>query len=189
MRVGAWILCAALAGCAHERSHRVPPKPRNWIDLSAGLVNVEPPRTDVVDDSWVLGIGGGIDFVQGPPDVGFELGAFGSEHDINDGFVDVADHHDDLDIVRFYGGLRATTELGVIPFTAYARGGWFFRSEHDETGSGLGDEAWGTYLGAGLEYMVEPDVRFGPFVMYQRSNDSPVEEWLFGFSARFYVDD
>ncbi|MBI5433646.1 MAG: hypothetical protein HZA52_12520 [Planctomycetes bacterium] len=187
--LGGLLLVGSAIGCAHPRPRAMPPRPRGWIEVSGGIADLQSPRNDVVGDALVLGLGGGLDFLRGAQDLGFELGVVGSEHELDPDYVDFGEDDYDVNVFRFHGGARATTELGALPFTVYVRGGWFFRSEFDESHNGLGEDGWGTYVGGGLEYMVEPDIRFGPFVTFQRGAEDGLEEWLFGFSARFYVDE
>jgi hypothetical protein len=193
MRAIAWLVLVAVAGgCAHPRPAGAGPKPRGWLEISGGVADLEAQRSEVVEDGLTLGLSGGIDFVRGSPDVGFDLGVFASEHQIRDGYYDPiggGNGDSDVNVFRFLGGVRATTDLGPLTFAVYVRGGWYFRAEYDETQRGLGEDGWGTYLGGGLEYMIEPDIRFGPFVVYERGESGFPEEWLFGFSARFYVDE
>ncbi|MCK6448530.1 MAG: hypothetical protein L6Q99_19235 [Planctomycetes bacterium] len=186
MRVAVASLACCAAACAHPRPHGVGPKPRGWLELSGGIADLRADRAEVFEDGLTLGFSGGIDVVQGPPDIGFDLGVFASEHQIQDGYLDGYNGADDVNVFRFLGGVRATSDLGSLPFSVYVRGGWYYRAEFDESRQGLDEDGWGTYLGGGIEYMLEPDMRFGPFVMFERGEEGFPEEWLFGFSARFY---
>lgn len=181
---GLIVVVGCAIGCRAVDDESWRPRPPEWIELSAGVVNLDQRAGDVVDDAASLSIGGGYDFVQGPLDFGFELALLGSSHDVDDPSGDEAN----LKIARYMGGLRATVHFGSAPVAAFVRGGYLWREENDGADLDLANDQAAWYAGGGLEWCYAEWARLGPFATFSRGLDDDREEWMVGLSARFYVE-
>lgn len=188
-----------LASCAFDDPAFRRETPREWLELSAAVsdandtslkfANTGATADDALDVGGTLGIAGGIDFLQGAVDTGFELGLFVSQNDLDLDPLLFEDHRTpNAEILRALGGLRSTLDFSGAPISIYSRGGIYFREERFEVPEINDDQSWGWYVGGGIDWRYERCGRMGPFILFLTGEGGGREEWIFGFSARFHID-
>lgn len=153
---------------------------REWFSL--GLVIADRAEDDgaLVEDGGGFSLDGGYELTRTPLRPSIEIGGAWSVHEVEG-------VSGDLDVMRISMGVRlALHDLGV-PLLPYARAGAFHRWAYDdEEDLGLEDQSGrGWYVGAGLDWITEPGVAFGPFFTSYEGAEDELEERFYGLEASF----
>jgi hypothetical protein len=173
-------LGAAGVGCTAVQ----PGCPREWIEMRAGVFDLGR-AAGPVDDAFGWSLGGGYDLNADALRLSWEVAAAWSEHDV--GVPPLVEDEVDLRVLRLSSGLRLSTRLREAPLGAYVHGGAAWRNEASNDDQAFaGNDQWGTYAGAGLEWWFSDAGSLGPAVLYFRGHDDDLEETWFGLVARFY---
>jgi hypothetical protein len=116
--------------------------------------------------------------------VSWEVAAAWSEHDV--GVAPVSGDAVELSVLRLASGLRLASRLRDAPLGAYVHAGVAWREEtSDDRAAFRGDDQWGTYAGAGIDWWYSPSAALGPALLHFRGEGELDETWV-GLVARFH---
>ncbi|NUP95659.1 MAG: hypothetical protein HUU28_05795 [Planctomycetaceae bacterium] len=178
------LAAASLATLACACTAPAPDAPREWLEVTGAIVDPRGGDDPIQGAAPAIGIGGGFDFNDDPIVVSWELGALWSQHDVE---LAGQTYRDELEVLRILTGVRARARLHDLPLGVHLRGGFEWRGdEGSDSNLVSGNDQWGLYGGAGLDWWYSPFASMGPEILWFHGQDDGLDELHFALSARFY---
>lgn len=175
---------ALLVTLASACTAPAPDAPREWLEVTGAIVDPHGGSDPNYESAPAIGIGGGFDFNDDPIVVSWELGALWSQHHVQ---IAGTPYRDEVEVLRFLSGVRARARLHDLPLGVHLRGGIEWRGDDGSDDSLVsGNDQWGLYAGAGLDWWYTPFASMGPEILWFHGQDDGLDELHFALSARFY---
>ncbi len=159
---------------------------REWIEVFFASDDRRGSDENSVDDSGAWALEGGYNFVNTKHvDVGFEIGAVWSQHDVPQ--TDGTQTHPRLNVARYSLGGRVSLDFTPVNAVLWIDGGIYVRDEVSSTEPSYEQDGRGNYAGAGLDFWYDASGRMGPFVRTYDFADSDLSEVMVGLSVTFSI--
>lgn len=154
---------------------------REWLEASAGAVQVRSRSPGELEDAFGWRLGGGYDINTDPLRLSWEVDAQWATHDFDDG----SGVESDISAWVIGTGLRLSADLEFLPLSVWGRGGVAWRDERPADALVDDLDGGGTYWGCGLEWRYSAVGSLGPMATWFRGDDQDVATRFVALNARF----
>ncbi len=171
-------LLLALSSCVGTGD---PLASREWLEASAGAVQVRSRSPGELEDALGWRLGGGYDLNTDPLRVSWEIDAQWATHDFDDG----SGIESDISAWVIGTGLRLSADFDFLPLSVWGRGGVAWRDERPADALVDDLDGAGSYWGCGLEWRYSSVGSLGPAATWFRGEDDGPATRFVALNARF----